>query len=167
MLLPACSMRCLFHKGTQNARKLLGAWHQSNDVWGGDKEGWVLGIQMPDARLLTPNLCLCWEAHTPGVRWKQLINRKEDLEIPGGTLIQEDTRPIWAQVVLKIPAMFTLYECLLDAYYATPFINIILHAHTHSQPLNLLLAFLPSTNHCLMILPRYFIFLFSVSPTRL
>lgn len=71
-----------------------------------------MGIQMPDARLLTPNLCLCWEAHTPGVHWKQLINRKEDLEIPGGTLIQEDTKPIWAQVELKIPAMFTLYGVL-------------------------------------------------------
>ena len=206
MLLGAYSIR-----GTWSTRKLPEAQYQSNKVWGDDKGGWA--FEDPHARCQTSHLnhSLHWEAHTHLVHWEQSIDRKEDPAILSGILVQDDSKLIWVQVVLKIQARFTLslslffghihgtckspgqglnlshcndssrysdnarslthcitrellffMECLLDArHYATPFINVISHSHTHFQSLNLWL-FLLSTNHCLMTLS--ILFSYSLSP---
>lgn len=58
------------------------------------------------------------------VQWKQSTNRKEQLEIPDGILVQEDSKPIWDQGVLKIQQCLPFMEQILGARSdATSFTN--------------------------------------------
>lgn len=111
MLLGAYSIR-----GTWSTRKLPEAQYQSNKVWGDDKGGWA--FEDPHARCQTSHLnhSLHWEAHTHLVHWEQSIDRKEDPAILSGILVQDDSKLIWVQVVLKIQARFTLSLSLFFGY---------------------------------------------------